>query len=52
MRSIDQELMAPSCLVDPYPVLRRLQVEQPIHWCGPWSAWLLSWYEDVDHILR
>ncbi len=52
MRSIDQELSAPSFLVDPYPVLRRLQSEEPVHWCEPWNAWLLSRYEDVDRILR
>jgi cytochrome P450 len=34
-------------LDDPYPTLRRLREEDPVHWSEPLQAWLLTRYDDV-----
>ncbi len=31
---------------------RRLREEDPVHWCEPWGAWLVSRYDDVCAVLR
>ena len=36
-------------LGDPYPLLHRLQEEDPVHWSEPMQSWLLTRYEDVYH---
>jgi cytochrome P450 len=34
-------------LADPYPVFRRLRVEDPVHWSEILGGWVLTRYEDV-----
>ena len=34
-------------LADPYPLLRRLQAEDPVHWSPELGAWVITRYEDV-----
>ncbi|MGR8919811.1 MAG: cytochrome P450 [Gammaproteobacteria bacterium] len=37
---------------DPLPVFRRLQSEDPCHWCGPLKSWVVTRHEDARDILR
>ncbi len=37
----------PETLADPYPLYRRLQEQDPIHWDPYLHAWVLTKYEDV-----
>jgi len=39
-------------LQDPYPLLRRLRTEDPVHWCEPMKLWVVTRYADVDAGLR
>ena len=34
-------------LNNPYPLLRSLREEDPVHWCEPMKSWLLTRHEDV-----
>jgi pimeloyl-[acyl-carrier protein] synthase len=34
-------------LADPYPLLGRLQAEDPVHWSPELGAWVITRYEDV-----
>lgn len=37
----------PSVMADPYPAYRRLQDEDPVHYCKRLRAWMLTRYADV-----
>lgn len=39
--------MSPEFLADPYPALRRLRDDDPVHWSDAIGAWLLTRYDDV-----
>jgi len=41
----------PAFLADPFPVLRRLQDEDPCHWSPRLKAWIVTRYDDVRRIL-
>ena len=49
--SLDEQLLSPAFLQDPYPTHRRLRREDPVHWCEPWRMWMVSRYEDVRTVL-
>lgn len=38
---------SPAVIADPYPVLRRLQTEDPVHWSEILGGWVLTRYADV-----
>lgn len=38
-------------IADPYPVLRRLQAEDPVHWSDILGGWVLTRYADVKAAL-
>jgi len=40
-------LFGPDMLADPYPVYHRLRSVDPVHWHGPFDAWVLTRYDDV-----
>ncbi len=40
----------PATIQDPIPVLRRLQDEDPLHWCEALNAWVVTRYDDVRRI--
>jgi cytochrome P450 len=50
--SLDEQLLAPAFLNDPYPVYRRLRTEAPVYWCAPWECWVLTRYADIQAALR
>lgn len=39
-------------LADPYPLFRRLQVEDPVHWDPFLHAWIITRYSDVVTVLH
>ena len=39
-------------LNDPLPVFRKLQQQDPCHWCGPLKSWIFTRYDDVRDVLR
>jgi len=40
----------PETNADPIPVLRRLQDEDPMHWCAPLRGWVVTRYDDVRRV--
>src|SRR5689334_828343 len=50
--ALDELLLSPAFLIDPYSVYRRLRAEAPLHWCAPWECWVLTRYADVQSALR
>ncbi len=44
-------LLDPAVLADPYPLYRRLRVEDPVHWDPYLHAWVVTRYEDVVTVL-
>src|SRR5262252_2428391 len=44
---IDDVLVSPEFLRDPYPTLKRLQTEAPVFWSESIGAWIVTRYDDV-----
>ena len=42
----------PDVLADPYPLYRRLQTEDPVHWDPYLHAWVVTRYADVVTVLQ
>jgi cytochrome P450 len=49
---VDPELVSQDFANDPYPLLARLQAEDPVHWSDAWQAWLVTRYDDVERVAR
>ncbi|GAC1587983.1 MAG: biotin biosynthesis cytochrome P450 [Candidatus Velthaea sp.] len=47
MISVDDDLLDPAIIADPYPYFRRLREERPVHWNARWRGWVVALYEDV-----
>ena len=43
----DYELYCEGRLADPYPLLRRLREEDPIHWSERLGSWIVTRYDDL-----
>lgn len=46
-KTFDDALLSPEYLADPYRFYLRLRSEDPVHWCEPIDAWVLTRYDDV-----
>jgi cytochrome P450 len=44
---LDKVLISKEFLADPYPVLRELRQEDPVHWSDSIGAWILTRYDDM-----
>jgi cytochrome P450 len=44
---LDELLNSEQFLADPYPILRRLRNEDPVHWSDAIGAWVLTRYDDI-----
>ncbi|NPC56396.1 cytochrome P450 [Caenimonas soli] len=45
--SVDDDLLDPGLLQDPFPYYRELRETRPVHWNERWRGWIVSRYEDV-----
>ncbi len=48
----DLNPVSPENLIDPVPLYRELQREEPIHWSEPLQAWLITRHDDVSACFR
>jgi cytochrome P450 len=49
--TIDFRPDAPDFLRDPFPVLRRMREEDPVHWSPRLKSWVLTRYDDCKAVL-
>ena len=45
-------LLDPEVLANPYPLFRRLRVEDPVHWDAFLHTWVVTRYVDVQNVLH
>jgi len=45
--SVDEDLLAPDLLEDPFPYYRELRETRPVHWNERWRGWIVANYDDV-----
>jgi cytochrome P450 len=45
--SLDDVLVSKDFLANPYPVLRQLREEEPVHWSDSIGGWILTRYDDI-----
>ena len=45
--ALDEFLVSPAFMADPYPTLRRLREEDPVHWSASLGGWVVTRYDDV-----
>ncbi|MBS1852460.1 MAG: cytochrome P450 [Acidobacteria bacterium] len=50
--SLDELLVSPQFLYDPYPVLRQLREQDPVHWSDSIGGWILTRYDDMVTTFR
>jgi len=48
--AIDFRPDAPDFLRDPFPVLRRMREEDPVHWSPRLKSWVLTRYDDIKGV--
>lgn len=46
------DLLSPAFFADPHPILRRMQVEDPIYWHPLLNLWVLTRHDDIQAISR
>jgi len=49
---IDEKLVSDEFLDDPYPLLRRLQQEDPVYWSESIGGWIVTRYDDIVPTFR
>jgi cytochrome P450 len=52
MLAINEDLLAPEAIDDPYTYFGRLREEDPIHWNPLYETWVITRYDDVVWFLR
>ena len=52
MRIINEDLLGPEAIADPYTYYGQLREEDPIHWNPLYQTWVLTRYDDVVWALR
>ena len=45
--NIEELLISPEFVADPYPTLRILREEEPVYWSAAIGGWLLTRYDDI-----
>jgi len=45
--SVDDDLLDPGLLEDPFPYYRELRETRPVHWNERWRGWIVARYADV-----
>jgi hypothetical protein len=44
---IEEHIVSPEFMADPYPLLHRLRKEDPVYWSDAIGGWLLTSYDDI-----
>jgi len=52
MLVINEDLLGPEAIADPYTYYGRLREEDPIHWNPLYATWVITRYDDVVWALR
>ncbi len=52
LNPIDEKLISDEFLDDPYPLLRLLQVEDPVYWSESIGGWIVTRYDDIVPTFR
>ena len=52
MLVMNEDLLGPEAIVEPYTYYGRLREEDPIHWNPLYETWVLTRYADVVWVLR
>src|ERR1035437_3857885 len=47
MSALDDLLVSKEFMEDPYPILRQLRDEDPVHWSDSIGGWILTRYDDM-----
>jgi len=47
VRTVDELLVSKEFMADPYPLLRQLREEDPVHWSDSIGGWILTRYDDM-----
>jgi cytochrome P450 len=50
--ALDELLVSTEFLADPYPILRQLREEDPVHWSDSIGGWILTRYDDMVPTFR
>ena len=45
--SVDDDLLDPGLIADPFPYYRELRQTRPVHWNERWRGWIVARYDDV-----
>jgi cytochrome P450 len=49
---LDDDMLTPERVVDPYPFFDELRTSDPVHWSDRYRAWFISRWDDVFEALR
>jgi len=49
---VQDDLMTPEVIRDPYTYYARLRESDPVHWNARWQGWLVTRYDDAVAVLR
>lgn len=52
VNAIDEKLISDEFLDDPYPLLRQLQMEEPVYWSESIGGWIVTRYDDIVPTFR
>ena len=52
LKNIDDVLLSPEYVDNPYPTYDLLRSEYPVYWCEKWNGWLITRYDDVQSVLK
>lgn len=52
MPEINDDLLAPEVIADPYAHFGRLREQTPVYWNEQWGGWILTRYADVQRAFR
>ena len=47
LKALDELLISKEFMEDPYPILRQLREEDPVHWSDSIGGWILTRYDDM-----
>ncbi len=52
LSAVDETLISEKFLADPYPTLKQLRDEDPVHWSDSIGGWVLTRYDDMASTFR